>query len=76
LACLSESRPGDRDLFHPFDDAAKLAAELPRAQLVRARSPIELRWRPDRLTDVIATFIEGLWAQSDDTEAGAVDQAG
>jgi pimeloyl-ACP methyl ester carboxylesterase len=64
------------DLIHPFDDAAKLAAELPRAQLVRARSPIELRWRPDRLTDVIATFIEGLWAQSDDTEAGAVDQAG
>ena len=38
------------DLIHPFDDAAKLAAELPHAQLVRARSPIELRWRPDRLT--------------------------
>ena len=64
------------DLIHPFDDAAKLAAELPHAQLVRARSPIELRWRPDRLTDVIATFIEELWARSDDTEAGAVDQAG
>ena len=64
------------DLIHPFDDAAKLAAELPHAQLVRARSPIELRLRPDRLTDVIATFIEELWARSDDIEAGAVDQAG
>ena len=52
------------DLIHPFDDAVKLAAELPRAQLVRARSPIELRLRPDRLTDVIATFIEELWARS------------
>ena len=64
------------DLIHPFDDAAKLAADLPRAQLVRARSPIELRLRPDRLTDVIATFLEELWAPSDDMEPNAVDRAG
>jgi pimeloyl-ACP methyl ester carboxylesterase len=31
---------------------------------VRARSPIELRLRPDRLTDVIARFVEELWAPS------------
>jgi pimeloyl-ACP methyl ester carboxylesterase len=64
------------DLIHPFDDAAKLAADLPRAQLVRARSPIELRWRPDRLTDVIAKFLEGLWARSGNTETRAADRAG
>lgn len=64
------------DLIHPFDDAVKLAADLPRAQLVRARSPIELRLRPDRLTDVIATFLEGLWTPSDDIEPDAVDRAG
>jgi pimeloyl-ACP methyl ester carboxylesterase len=64
------------DLIHPFDDAAKLAADLPRAQLVRARSPIELRWRPDRLTDVIATFLEGLWARSGNTETRAAGRAG
>jgi hypothetical protein len=64
------------DLIHPFDDAVKLAADMPRAQLVRARSPIELRLRPDRLTDVMATFLEELWVRSDDTEATAVDQAG
>ena len=34
------------DLIHPFDDANKLADELPNAQLVRARSPIELRCGP------------------------------
>jgi pimeloyl-ACP methyl ester carboxylesterase len=64
------------DLIHPFDDAAKLAAELPHAQLVRARSPIELRLRPDRLTDVIATFVEELWAPSCHTDRDAVDQPG
>jgi len=52
------------DLIHPFDDAVNLAAQLPRARLVRARSPIELRLRPDRLTDVIATFVEEVWARS------------
>jgi pimeloyl-ACP methyl ester carboxylesterase len=64
------------DFIHPFDDAAKLAAELPHAQLVRARSPVELRLRPDRLTDVIATFVEELWAPSGHIEPTAVDQGG
>jgi pimeloyl-ACP methyl ester carboxylesterase len=64
------------DFIHPFDDAAKLAAELPHAQLVRARSPIELRLQPDRLTDVIATFVEELWAPSGHIEPAAADQGG
>lgn len=65
-----------KDLIHPFDDAVKLAGDLPRAQLVRARSPIELRMRPDRLTDVIATFVEELWKPSGHIEPDAVNQAG
>lgn len=49
------------DLLHPFDDAANLAEQLPHATLVRARSPVELRLRPGRLTDVIADFLLEAW---------------
>jgi pimeloyl-ACP methyl ester carboxylesterase len=48
------------DLIHPFDDAVNLADQMPDARLVRARSPIELRFRPDRLTDVITAFLDEL----------------
>lgn len=50
------------DLIHPFDDAHNLARQLPHGRLERARSPVELRLRPDRLTDVIATFLDEVWA--------------
>jgi pimeloyl-ACP methyl ester carboxylesterase len=45
------------DLIHPFDDADRLAARMQNASLVRARSPVELRLRPKRLTKEIATFL-------------------
>ena len=63
------------DLIHPFDDAVNLAGQLPNAQLERARSPVELRLRPDRLTDVIATFLDDVWSGSehDDTSFTAAD---
>jgi pimeloyl-ACP methyl ester carboxylesterase len=48
------------DLIHPFDDAHNLAVQLPNARLERARSPLELRLRPGRLTDVIGEFLEEL----------------
>ena len=51
------------DLIHPFDDATNLAKQLPNARLERARSPVELRLRPDRLTDVIATFLDDVWSR-------------
>jgi pimeloyl-ACP methyl ester carboxylesterase len=54
------------DLIHPFDDAVSLAAHLPDARLVRSRSPIELRLRPGRLTDAIATFVEEVWTRPHD----------
>ena len=49
------------DLIHPFNDARTLARQLPDAELVSARSPLELRLRPQRLTDRIAEFLRDVW---------------
>ena len=51
------------DLIHPLSDAANLARQLPDARLLRARSPLELRLRPRRLTAEIAGFLDDLWAR-------------
>jgi pimeloyl-ACP methyl ester carboxylesterase len=48
------------DLIHPFDDAENLVEQLPHATLVPARSPLELRLRPARLTEEIGTFLDEL----------------
>jgi pimeloyl-ACP methyl ester carboxylesterase len=45
------------DLIHPFDDAVGLVARMPNAALVRARSPLELRLQPGRLTKEIVAFL-------------------
>ena len=50
-----------RDPIHPFSDAGMLASELPNARLVHARSVIELRVRPQRLTGEIAEFVDACW---------------
>lgn len=50
------------DLIHPFDDATRLVGQLPNATLVRARSPLELRLWPHRLTKSIAEFLDATWA--------------
>jgi pimeloyl-ACP methyl ester carboxylesterase len=49
------------DLLHPFNDARNLARQLPNAELVPARSPFELRLRPQRLTERVATFLSEAW---------------
>jgi pimeloyl-ACP methyl ester carboxylesterase len=59
------------DLIHPFDDAHNLVDELPDATLVRARSPLELRLRPDRLTDVIGSFLDRVADPSEPSEVTA-----
>ena len=56
------------DLSHPFNDAANPAAQLPNVTLVRACSPLELRLRPKRLTDVIAHFLDDAWATPDEAD--------
>lgn len=50
------------DLIHPFDDAVGLVARMPNAVLVRARSPLELRLQPRRLTKEIVAFLSGVEA--------------
>jgi len=49
------------DLIHPFNDARNLARQLPNAELVPARSPLELRFWPQRLTDHLAEFLRRVW---------------
>lgn len=53
-----------RDPVHPFSDAGMLAKEMPNARLLEADSLVELRMQPDRLTNEIASFLDGLWRPS------------
>jgi pimeloyl-ACP methyl ester carboxylesterase len=46
-----------RDYSHAISDAYDLVGELPNARLVRAKSIVELRARPERLTEEIARFL-------------------
>jgi len=48
------------DFIHPFDDAVNLVSRMPHGALVRARSPLELRLQPKRLTKEIVDFLTGL----------------
>jgi pimeloyl-ACP methyl ester carboxylesterase len=49
------------DLLHPFSDAEALVRDVPGAELARARSLLELRLCPGRLTAEIAAFLDGAW---------------
>ena len=51
-----------RDPVHPFSDAGMLAKEMPNARLIEADSLVELRLRPERLTDEIAAFLDEVWS--------------
>ena len=66
------------DRLHPLDDAARLAAQLPNARFVEARSILELRFRPGRLTGEIAQFLDDVWetghAARIPTEVGATEE--
>ncbi len=49
------------DGLHPLGDASRLATQLPNARFVEARSILELRLRPARLTAEIIEFLDGAW---------------
>lgn len=49
------------DFIHPFTDADHLTRQMPNARLLEARSIMELRVRPERLTGEIAEFLEQVW---------------
>jgi pimeloyl-ACP methyl ester carboxylesterase len=51
-----------RDPVHPFSDAGALAKEMPNARLILAESLVELRAKPERLTNEIAAFLDEIWA--------------
>jgi pimeloyl-ACP methyl ester carboxylesterase len=59
-----------RDPVHPFSDAGMLAEELPDARLIEANSLIELRMKPERLTDEIAGFLDEVWTAKPRRRAG------
>ena len=46
------------DLIHPFSDAVNLVNQLPNARMERARSPVELRLFPERLTGDVPDVLE------------------
>lgn len=46
------------DLIHPHTDARNLARQLPDAQLIYARSMLELRIKPERLMRQITEFLQ------------------
>jgi pimeloyl-ACP methyl ester carboxylesterase len=50
-----------RDYSHAISDAYDLVTELPNARLVRAKSIVELRARPERLTEQILLFLSTCW---------------
>ncbi|HWX97824.1 MAG TPA: alpha/beta fold hydrolase [Solirubrobacteraceae bacterium] len=52
-----------RDPVHPFSDAGMLAEEMPNSRLIEANSLIELRVRPERLTNEIAAFLDDVWGK-------------
>lgn len=64
-----------RDPIHPFGDADTLAADLPDAQFVKASSPVELRFRPERITELIVTFLRERFDAADTAEAAGATGA-
>jgi hypothetical protein len=52
------------DFIHPFTDADHLSRQLPNARLIEARSIIELRISPERLTRQIAVFLDEVWSSA------------
>lgn len=49
------------DPIHPAADSAMVAEEMPNATFVRARSILEWRARPERLTDLAVEFATSCW---------------
>lgn len=60
------------DRLHPFHDAEQLTRRLPRAKLLEARSILELRMHPERITTAIDRFLVRVWG----TRFSASQQAG
>jgi pimeloyl-ACP methyl ester carboxylesterase len=51
----------EHDLLHPLSDAEELHRELPNSKLVQADSFFELRFPPNRLSALVADWLEEVW---------------
>lgn len=51
----------ERDLLHPFSDAEALHRELRNSELVQSSSFFELRFPPNRLSNLICDFLDEIW---------------
>jgi pimeloyl-ACP methyl ester carboxylesterase len=51
----------NRDMLHPFSDAEALSRELRGSELVQANSFFELRFPPNRLSDLMCDFLDEVW---------------
>jgi pimeloyl-ACP methyl ester carboxylesterase len=51
-----------RDILHPFSDAEALHRELSNSELIQANSFFELRFPPNRLSDMICDWLDKIWA--------------
>jgi len=60
-----------RDPVHPFSDAGMLHREMPNSRLIEADSLVELRTRPERLTNEIAGFLDEVWRPRRRARAGS-----
>jgi pimeloyl-ACP methyl ester carboxylesterase len=58
-----------RDPLHTAADAAMLADEMPNARFVAARSIVEWRARPERLTSEAIGFVSECWSSSAEAAA-------
>jgi len=61
----------ENDLIHPFNDAENLAQQIPGARLVQARSMVELRLAPVRLTREIVWFLDEVCGPPEPSRARA-----
>jgi pimeloyl-ACP methyl ester carboxylesterase len=59
------------DRIHALHDAEQLAHRMPNARLVRAHSVLELRVRPERLTNEIAELLDQAWDPGEPVELAA-----
>lgn len=51
----------ERDLLHPFSDAEALHRELLNSEVVQSSSFFELRFPPNRLSNLICDFLDEIW---------------
>ena len=50
------------DPLHALADSEAVVRDMPNARLVRARTFLEMRFAPGRLTAEVADFLEEVWA--------------